>query len=271
MRNVLKTFALIIVLASGLSGQNNSCLSSPNLTKQCGDYSNALVIWNQTLRTQTTKIVGALDRLGNGSARLSTVAGVFRAAQSAEMAAFTRFTKQRVPAPLTWMKRQTDKMHWLFQLATSDLARAASRHSTSDLTRGNGYLFRLDALAKEFNEELAQYKEQLDNEKEQRQQSEAFLSEKARLSLKEGELYATARKVLLADGWTPMKNDNVDLEHNVVKNLGFIEMDTCSGTGVGYCNFTWWKEPDGPLLTITTVGNDETQGGEPTVSGYRID
>jgi hypothetical protein len=137
---LLRNLVLLAILSLGAplaQGQTRSCLDSPAMAKQCGDYSNALVIWNQTLRTQTNKIVGVLERLENGSARLSTVAGVFRAAQSAETAAFTRFTKQRVPAPLAWMKKRTDEMHRLFQLTTSNLAKAALRQSPIDLRRAS--------------------------------------------------------------------------------------------------------------------------------------
>lgn len=102
----------------------------------------------------------------------------------------------------------------------------------------------------------------------------AVLSDKVKLNLKEGKLYATTRKVLMATGWKPVfKYRNLseyDREDNVVKNLHFYEMESCSGTGVGYCNFIF-KGKDGKILTITTVGNDETEGGKPTVSGYRID
>lgn len=272
----MKFFGTILVLAvlgSGaiaVRGQTGSCLDSPSLAKQCKAYFEALVLWNQTLKSQASKIVAVLEKLENGSTRLTTVALVFRSAQSAEMAAFTSFARQRVPAPLQWTRERTDETHRLFQLATSSLGKAAARRSTADLAKGNEFLLRLDRLAKRFNEELAQYKEDLDDEKKQRRLTEAVLSEAVRRSLRNGELYATARKVLMADGWTPIKNDEADREHNVVKNLGFTEMDTCSGTGVGYCNFLW-EQKDGLVLTVTTVGNDETEGGKPTISGYRID
>lgn len=100
----------------------------------------------------------------------------------------------------------------------------------------------------------------------------SVLSKKVKLSLKEGKSYATARKVLSANGWKPVDNRDLpefDREHNVVKNLRFYEMESCSGTGVGYCNFIF-KNKNGKTLTVTTVENDETQGGKPKVSGYRI-
>lgn len=102
----------------------------------------------------------------------------------------------------------------------------------------------------------------------------SVLSKKVKLSLKTGKSYATARKVLSASGWKPVNNyrnlSKIDRAHNVVKNLRFYEMQSCSGTGVGYCNFIF-KNKNGKTLTVTTVSNDETEGGKPKVSGYRID
>ncbi len=66
----------------------------------------------------------------------------------------------------------------------------------------------------------------------------SVLSKNVKLSLKAGKSYATARKVLSANGWKPVNNyrnlSEIDREHNVVKNLRFYEMETCSGTGAGY-------------------------------------
>jgi hypothetical protein len=102
----------------------------------------------------------------------------------------------------------------------------------------------------------------------------SVLPRKVKLSLKAGKSYVAARKVLQTNGWKPVNNyrnlSKIDREHYVVKNLRFYEMESCSGTGVGYCNFIF-KNKNGKTLTVTTVGNDETEGGKPRVSGYRID
>ena len=260
---LLPTFILIAVFAiTAFPQERPTCVSL-----ECQAYFKSFVKLMQVLGSQTSRIGEVLGDLENGSARLSEVASVFRSAKLAEGSAFKQFSQRRAPREITWIQQKVDKMHRLFQSATFYLSRAASMRSQSDLRRGNQYLLQLDAEAKQFNQDIAEYREQI----EQFVTAQTFLSEKARLSLKEGRLYAAARRVLVADGWTPVDNyenlSEIDREHNVVKNLRFHEMETCSGTGMGYCNFVFENE-DGKILTITTFENEEA---EPKVSGYRID
>lgn len=260
---VLATFTLIAVFAFTAFSQERPTCVSP----ECQAYFKSFQKWIQTLGSQASIFGEVLGDLENGSARLSEVATVFRSAKQTEGAAFRQLSRLQVPSELIWMQQKADKIHLLFQSATFYLSRAASLRSLNDQRRGNQYLFRLDAEAKQFNQDIAEYREQV----EQFKRAQSFLSENVRLSMKEGKLYSAARKILMADGWTPINNyqnlSEIDREHNVVKNLRFYEMEACSGTGMGYCNFIFTNKT-GKILTITTYENEET---EPRVSGYRID
>lgn len=73
-----------------------------------------------------------------------------------------------------------------------------------------------------------------------------------------------ARKLLEAKGWTPLRGEKPapeSREADLVK-LGIVEVDSCSGTGFGFCSFGY-KGPGGGL-SVTTVGDGEY----PAVSGY---
>lgn len=260
---VLSTFTLIAVFAITVFPQERPiCVSS-----ECQAYIQSFLKYLLKLQPQTSRTKEVLDDYENDSAKLSEVATVFRSAKLAEGSAFRQFSRRRVPSEFTWIWQKIDKIHRLFQSSTFYLSRAASLRSQKDLRRGNQYLFQLDAEMKQFDQDTAEYAEQL----KQFTRAQSFLSEKARLSLKEGELYAAARKILVADGWTPINNyqnlSEIDREHNVVKNLRFYEMEACSGTGMGYCNFIF-ENKIGKILTITTFDNEEA---EPRVSGFRID
>lgn len=76
----------------------------------------------------------------------------------------------------------------------------------------------------------------------------------------------TARKVLESKGWTPVRSDIGDdrnqfgREIDLVKR-GILEVESCSGTGFGFCSFTY--RGSAGTLAVTTVGDDEF----PSVSG----
>ncbi len=96
-------------------------------------------------------------------------------------------------------------------------------------------------------------------------QSQA-LPKKVALSLKKGKTYAAARRILSANGWKPINNyqniPDFNKDHYVVKKLHYYEMEDCSGTGMGFCNFLF-KNGKGKILTVTTANNED--GMKPTI------
>ncbi|MBX3281089.1 MAG: hypothetical protein KF756_01290 [Acidobacteria bacterium] len=82
---------------------------------------------------------------------------------------------------------------------------------------------------------------------------------------KKGEDYSSVRKKLEKAGWTPYRRDDADTYYDDSLDANgkqirstYPELNTCSGTGVGYCTFTWLSPRRRPA-TITTVGGDEFQ------------
>lgn len=78
-----------------------------------------------------------------------------------------------------------------------------------------------------------------------------------------------ARKVLAAQGWTPLKgaigNDRAQFGRELdLIERGILEVESCSGTGFGYCAYCY-RGPAG-TLSVSTVGDGEF----PTVSGYDV-
>ena len=75
-----------------------------------------------------------------------------------------------------------------------------------------------------------------------------------------------ARAALIQSGWTPVPGDQgEDSRFGREKDLrkhGIVEVEGCSGTGFGYCNYVY-KGAAGKL-TVTTIGDGEF----PTVSAY---
>lgn len=80
----------------------------------------------------------------------------------------------------------------------------------------------------------------------------------------------TARNVLESKGWTPVRgeigNDRNQFgrEIELVKR-GILEVESCSGTGFGYCSFLY--RGSAGTLSVTTVGDDDLPG----VSGYSVE
>lgn len=76
---------------------------------------------------------------------------------------------------------------------------------------------------------------------------------------RKGESYASVRTKLLEAGWKPYRRDDTDSyydENEKKLRTKYAELNTCSGTGVGSCVFTW-RSPKGKPATIMTVGGDE--------------
>jgi len=76
---------------------------------------------------------------------------------------------------------------------------------------------------------------------------------------RKGESYAGVRSKLLRAGWKPYRRNDADPyydENEKELRARYLELNTCSGTGMGYCTFTW-RDPKGKRAIITTVGGGE--------------
>ncbi|HEY4199956.1 MAG TPA: hypothetical protein VGM83_05285 [Devosiaceae bacterium] len=79
-----------------------------------------------------------------------------------------------------------------------------------------------------------------------------------------------ARAKLAASGWQPVLNitetggDQYGREIDLAKH-GITEVNTCSGTGLGYCDFNYVGKAG--KLNVSTVGEDDF----PVVAGYAVD
>ncbi len=72
-----------------------------------------------------------------------------------------------------------------------------------------------------------------------------------------GKSIAEARKILIAQGWKPVRAKRGDPLYDVAADLarqGVIEVNDCSGTGVGYCSYTYRNAVG--VLSVVTVGGD---------------
>lgn len=80
-------------------------------------------------------------------------------------------------------------------------------------------------------------------------------------TLKQGMPYAQARKTLLNSGWQAVAHspnrDRVGTLNYLIK-LGYNEVETCSGTGMGFCRFSF-TNATGQKLAVVTVNNQPGQ------------
>lgn len=90
------------------------------------------------------------------------------------------------------------------------------------------------------------------------------------LGLAEGMPYIEARTILIQQGWIPLEQPEpgpYGVERQMY-DLGVREVTACSGTGVGYCAFSFYKldssRPNGHIrFGVTTVGGSQVE-----VSGW---
>ncbi len=76
--------------------------------------------------------------------------------------------------------------------------------------------------------------------------------------------YSEARDIILRSGWSPVLNNSLDDEIGFhaayLRNKGYIEVDDCSGTGMGYCIFLFQNQ-ESVFLIVTTqevaLGNSD--------------
>ncbi|MBN3723156.1 PASTA domain-containing protein [Burkholderia sp. Ac-20379] len=82
-----------------------------------------------------------------------------------------------------------------------------------------------------------------------------------------GKSIAAARKILIAAGWQPVRPDEKPGPDDAAAGLakhGVIEAETCSGTGVGYCGYTYRNAS--AYLSVVTVGGDPDPRNDNVVS-----
>jgi hypothetical protein len=65
-----------------------------------------------------------------------------------------------------------------------------------------------------------------------------------------------ARKVLIADAWQPQRPDEPDPGGERLVRQGVPEVQTCSGTGYGFCSFNY-RHRKGFGLNVVSMGEDD--------------
>jgi len=77
-------------------------------------------------------------------------------------------------------------------------------------------------------------------------------------TLKQGMSYAHARKTLLNSGWQAVAHspnrDRSGAINYLINKLGYNEVETCSGTGMGFCRFSF-THANGQKPAVVTVNN----------------
>ncbi len=75
--------------------------------------------------------------------------------------------------------------------------------------------------------------------------------------LHQGKPYAEVRSILIGAGWKPIaQSHSSPYDRNISDELGYEELVTCSGTGLGWCSFEFSAQ-NGQKLGVTTVGGRE--------------
>jgi hypothetical protein len=91
-------------------------------------------------------------------------------------------------------------------------------------------------------------------------------------TLKQGISYAQARKILINAGWQALEHspnrEHFGATNYLVNKLGYNEVETCSGTGMGFCRFVF-TNANGQTLAVITVNNQA--GQQPKLYGWRIE
>lgn len=87
-----------------------------------------------------------------------------------------------------------------------------------------------------------------------------------------GKSIKEARTILIGHGWKPKKHaaDATDDDYGAVRLVkhGIVEADSCSGTGVGYCEFDYVSRAG--TLGVTTVGGDWDNASNDIVVDYGV-
>lgn len=92
--------------------------------------------------------------------------------------------------------------------------------------------------------------------------------------------YDQARKKLIAAGWRPLQtkpSDNASSDPDIADGngsifwkRGYVEVESCSGTGVAACAFLF-KDAYGNRLRVTTAGEElPEQKAHASVTGFKF-
>jgi len=104
-----------------------------------------------------------------------------------------------------------------------------------------------------------------------RAKEHAYCRDRARVPDIYGKGIDSARRMLFAQGWKPMRPSETPGEFDMALEMakkGLIEAEACSGTGVGYCR--WNYRGKAGLLHVVTAGGEE-KPADNWVSGYRVE
>lgn len=79
-----------------------------------------------------------------------------------------------------------------------------------------------------------------------------------------GTPYANVRTALLKAGWKPVRQklESYDFMGIELRDNGWIEVESCAGTGMAPCLFVW-RNQKGKRLEVVTVGEN------PKFNGFR--
>ncbi|KWS04657.1 hypothetical protein AZ78_2207 [Lysobacter capsici AZ78] len=109
---------------------------------------------------------------------------------------------------------------------------------------------------------------------------DSYCAQRAKLPRLEAMALPAARERLLAQGWQgrqsdPDADEGADGMRDALRRLGFPEIEGCSGTGMGYCNYHY-RNAAGDALQLTSAGEyvppgvDQAEASWPRVAGYRV-
>ena len=109
---------------------------------------------------------------------------------------------------------------------------------------------------------------------------DSYCDRRAKLPRLEAVALPLARKRLLAQGWRarpsdPDGDEGEDGMRDALRGLGFPEVEGCSGTGMGYCNYHY-RNAAGDALQLTTAGEyvppgvDQAEANWPNVAGHTV-
>ncbi len=91
--------------------------------------------------------------------------------------------------------------------------------------------------------------------------SSTVIAQEVPKTLKQGMSYAQARKTLINAGWQAVEySPNRDRfgAMDYLIQLGYNEVESCSGTGMGFCRFNF-TNANGRQLAVVTINNQPGQ------------
>lgn len=92
--------------------------------------------------------------------------------------------------------------------------------------------------------------------------------------LKQEMSYAVARRILIDSGWQAVvrspNREKFGSEEYIFDKLNFYEVESCSGTGMGFCRFLF-KDINNRKLVVITANNEEGIEGGPVVNNWSFE